>query len=85
MEAVLCAREEEQIYCDGLPTKDRATVTTGPGSAAPTFTQCDLTPCFTQPLMQTQLRQSVSIQAPPREHSEGFPSQVTTKIYYTAI
>lgn len=26
---------------DGLPTKDHISVTTGPGSAAPTFTQYD--------------------------------------------
>lgn len=35
--------EWSRFTVDGLPTKDHATITTGPGSAAPTFTQYDLT------------------------------------------
>lgn len=56
--------EWSRFTADGPSTKDHATVTTGPGSAAPTFTQYDLMLCFTQPLMQTQLLQSLSIYAP---------------------
>lgn len=53
--------EWSRFTVDGPPTKDQATVTTGPGSAACTFTQYDLTPSFTQPLMQTQPQHSLSI------------------------
>ena len=56
--------EWSRFTADGLPTKDHGTVTTAPGSAAPSFTQYDLTPGFTQPLMQT-----LSIHVPQWEGS----------------
>lgn len=62
--------EWSRFTVDGLPTKDHGAVTTGPGSAAPTFTQCDLTPCFTQSLMQTQPLQSLSIHVAQRQSIE---------------
>ena len=55
--------EGSRFTADGVHTKESSTVTTEPGWASPTFTQCGLTPCFTQPLMQTQLLLSPSIQA----------------------
>lgn len=55
--------EWSRFTADGLPTKEQDSVTTGPGSAARSLTQCDLTLRFTQLLMQTQLQQPISIHA----------------------
>lgn len=58
--------EWSRFTVDGLPTKDHATVTTGPGSAAPRFH----TLCFTEPLMQTQPLQSLSTHVPQWQNTE---------------
>lgn len=65
MGAALCHRG-----VDGLPTKGRATVTTGPGSAAATFTYSDLTPCFTWSLRQKHSDLAASTSLSCTAHSQ---------------